>query len=105
MSDPDLDYQLLRHIADTPTTSQRGLAYTLGVSVGKINFCMQALVSKGWVKINNFRRSDNKLAYAYLLTPGGVVAKAAMTREFLERKEQEFETLQQEIQRLRSELP
>ncbi len=104
MPDNDLDYELLRQITDEPTASQRGLAARLGVSVGKINYCLRALVDKGWVKANNFRRSDNKLAYAYLLTARGASAKVLLAREFLEHKEREFERLQTEIAALRNEL-
>ena len=71
MPENDLDYELLRQITDQPTASQRGLAALLGVSVGKYNYCLRALVDKGWVKANNFRRSDDKTAYAYLFTTRG----------------------------------
>ncbi len=104
MPETDLDYELLRQITDQPTASQRGLAARLGVSVGKVNYCLRALVDKGWVKANNFRRSDNKLAYAYLLTPRGASAKMRLAHDFLARKEREFEHLQHEIAALRSEL-
>lgn len=104
MAQNDLDYKLLRQITDQPTASQRSLAARLGVSVGKVNYCLRALVDKGWVKANNFRRSDNKLAYAYLLTPRGVRAKVRLTHEFLAHKEHEFERLEREIAVLRSEL-
>ena len=104
MPNPNLDYELLRHLADEPAASQRSLAERLGVSVGKVNYCLRALVDKGWVKANNFRRSDNKLAYAYLLTPTGASAKLRLTRDFLARKEREFESLQHEIAALRGEL-
>ena len=102
MPENDLDYELLRQITDQPTASQRGLAARLGVSVGKINYCLRALVDKGWVKANNFRRSDNKLAYAYLLTPRGASAKVQLAHDFLARKEREFDCLQREIAELRS---
>lgn len=100
----DLDYQLLSQIAGHQATNQRDLASRLGVSVGKVNFCLRAVVDRGWVKVNNFRRSDNKWAYAYVLTPGGVIAKMQFARAFLERKEREFEQLQGEIARLRGEI-
>lgn len=100
----DLDYELLRHLAVATDSSQRVLAQRLGVSVGKINYCLRAVVDRGWVKVNNFRRADNKWAYAYLLTPSGVNAKVRLTRTFLARKEQEFEALQREIELLRAEL-
>ena len=99
-----LDYELLQQIATQTSASQRGLAVRLGVSVGKVNYCLRALDDKGWVKASNFRRSDNKLAYAYLLTPNGVSAKLQLTRDFLARKEAEFETLQAAITMLRAEV-
>ena len=99
-----LDYELLQQIATQSSASQRGLAVRLGVSVGKVNYCLRALVDKGWVKASNFRRSDNKWAYAYLLTPSGVSAKLQLTKDFLTRKEQEFEQLQADISALRLEL-
>ena len=99
-----LDYELLQQIATQSGASQRGLAVRLGVSVGKVNYCLRALVDKGWVKASNFRRSDNKLAYVYLLTPSGVSAKLQLTRDFLAHKEQEFEQLQADIAVLRSEV-
>ena len=97
----DLAYELLSHITEQPTTSQRGLAVRLGVSVGKINYCLRALVDKGWVKANNFRHSDNKLAYSYLLTQRGAAGKLQLAHDFLARKELEFDRLQREIAELR----
>lgn len=99
-----LDYELLRQIEQTTGSSQRDLAKGLGVSVGKINYLMRAVVSRGWVKVNNFRRADNKLAYAYLLTPSGVHAKMRLAQRFLAIKEQEFEQLQRQIHDLRHEV-
>ena len=104
MPENDLDYEILRQITDQPTASQRGLAARLGVSVGKVNYCLRALVDKGWVKANNFRRSDNKWAYAYMLTSRGASAKLRLAHDFLARKELEFERLQGEIATLRREL-
>ena len=100
----ELDYQLLQQLDLEPSASQRNLAARLGISVGKLNFCLRALVDKGWVKAQNFRRSDNKWAYAYLLTPHGAGAKLQLTREFLARKEREFELLGRQIHALRGEL-
>jgi len=99
-----LDYELLQQIATQSSASQRGLALRPGVSVGKVNYCLRALVDKGWIKASNFRRSDNKLAYAYLLTPSGVSASLQLTKDFLARKKQEFEQLQADISALRFEL-
>lgn len=100
----DLDYALLSEIAEQESTSQRVLADRLGVSVGKVNYCLRAVVDRGWVKVNNFRRSDNKWGYAYLLTPSGVSAKLGLAKAFLERKELEFEQLQIQIASLRQEV-
>jgi MarR family transcriptional regulator, temperature-dependent positive regulator of motility len=100
----DFQYELLRQITDQPDASQRGLATRLGVSVGKINYCLRALVEKGWVKAKNFQRNDNKWAYAYLLTARGATAKVQLARDFLASKEREFDRLQHEIAALRNEL-
>ncbi len=102
--DPGLDYELLRQLDVKNDSNQRDLAKRLGVSVGKINYCMRAVIDRGWVKANNFRRSDNKLAYIYILTPSGVQAKMRLARKFLAHKEEEFERLQHEIDALRSEV-
>jgi EPS-associated MarR family transcriptional regulator len=83
--------------------TQREMAQALGVSVGKTNYCLRALLGKGFVKVQNFRRSTHKLGYVYLLTPEGVAAKAELTRAFLARKREEYEALRLEIQRLQQE--
>jgi EPS-associated MarR family transcriptional regulator len=103
MSD-DVRFELLRELTKDPAVSQRGLAARLGISVGKVNYCVRALVEKGWIKANNFRRSDNKLAYAYLLTPAGVAAKLRLTRRFIAAKEREFKELHRQVETLRREL-
>lgn len=103
MLDDTTHYGLLKTLEENPGLSQRDLAKRLGVSLGKVNFCLNALVAKGSIKINNFRNSDNKLAYAYLLTPGGVEQKARMTVQFLKSKVQEYERLRAEIEELRRE--
>jgi EPS-associated MarR family transcriptional regulator len=100
----DLRYKLLKLLAEEPQISQRDLAGRLGISVGKTNYCLTALVDKGLVKINNFRRANNKLAYAYLLTPGGIEEKARVTVSFLQRKIREYAELQEEIDALRQEM-
>ena len=97
MFDDITSYGLLKTLADEPNLSQRDLAKRLGVSLGKVNFCLNALIAKGCLKVDNFRNSDNKLAYAYLLTPQGVEQKARMTVEFLQIKIQEYEKLRIEI--------
>ena len=103
MLDETTHYGLLKTLEENPGLSQRDLAKKLGVSLGKVNICLNALVEKGSVKINNFRNSDNKLAYAYLLTPSGVEQKARMTVQFLKYKMQEYERLRAEIAELQRE--
>lgn len=100
----DIDYRLLKLLAEQPRASQRDLAQALGVSLGKINYCIKALLDQGWIKVNNFRNSNNKLAYAYLLTPSGIDAKARITARFLKRKLGEYEALKAEIVRLQAEV-
>jgi EPS-associated MarR family transcriptional regulator len=90
-------------LEENPGLSQRDLAKRLGVSLGKINYCLNALVEKGSLKMNNFRNSENKLAYVYLLTPRGVEEKARITVEFLQIKISEYERLRKEIQELQLE--
>ena len=97
-------YRVLRLIGEQPEISQRELARSLGVSLGKTHYLMKALLEKGLVKADNFRRSDNKLAYAYLLTPKGITAKLELTRAFLRLKEGEYQSALEEIARLRKEL-
>ena len=84
--------------------SQRELAEALGVSVGAANYCLKALVEKGWVKLENFRKNPNKLGYLYLLTPMGITAKAQLTASFLGRKMAQYEALRAEIDQLRAEV-
>ena len=100
----EIQFEVLRRLHQTPQVSQRALAKDLGVGLGTINFCFQALVEKGLLKMQNFSQSENKLRYAYLLTPAGVAAKSKLTAEFLKRKVAEYEALQAEIDVLKSEL-
>lgn len=104
-ADPDAAFKLdaLRLLAERPDLSQRQLSQALGLSLGKTHYILHALLDKGLVKIENFARSNNKLAYAYLLTPKGMRAKLQLTRAFLARKETEFEALRDTIGRLREE--
>ena len=96
--------RLLREIKNTPDVTQRELSSSLGVSLGKINFLLNALIQKGYVKANNFRNSHNKVAYVYLLTPRGLEEKARITYQFLMRKTTEYDALKQEIEKLRKEV-
>ena len=103
MFNDDTSYGLLKTLENNPSLSQRDLAKRLGVSLGKINFCLNALIEKGCLKVNNFRNSENKLAYAYLLTPRGIEERARMTVEFLQIRMREYELLRAEIEELRRE--
>jgi EPS-associated MarR family transcriptional regulator len=94
---------VLRLLNERPRLTQREMARELGVSLGKTNYCLRALLGKGFVKIQNFRKSTNKRGYVYQLTPEGLAAKAELTREFLARKREEYEALHAEIQRLTQE--
>ena len=100
----EIQFEVLRRLHQTPQVSQRALAKDLGVGLGTINFCFQALIEKGLVKMQNFSQSKNKLRYAYLLTPAGVAEKSKLTAEFLKRKVAEYETLQAEIKSLKAEM-
>ncbi len=95
-TDTAFNYRLLNLIERRPEISQRDLAAELGLSLGKINYCLKAFVVRGLVKVDNFCRSDNKRAYAYLLTPKGIEEKARVTVRFFRRVETEYETLKQE---------
>lgn len=103
MFDDITSYSLLKTLEANPGLSQRDLAKCLGISLGKVNFCLNALIEKGCLKVNNFRNSDNKLAYAYLLTPHGIEEKARITVKFLKYKVQEYELLRTEIAELKRE--
>ena len=97
-------YHILRLLEANPEISQRNMARELGLSLGKTNYCLRAVIDKGWVKARNFKNSNNKSAYLYQLTPKGVSAKARITRRFLDRKVAEYEALEQEIADLRAEV-
>lgn len=100
----DLRFRVLKLLQDQPDLSQRELAALLGVSNGKLHYCMKALIDKGLVKLGNFAHSQHHLGYAYLLTPAGIRQKAAMTSTFLRRKMAEYEALQAEIAALQAEM-
>ncbi len=95
--------RVLRVLDGSPRLTQREIAHKLGVSLGKTNYCIRALVGKGFVKVHNFRSSTNKRSYAYLLTPEGIVAKASLTRDFLARKREEYDALRHEVEELQRE--
>lgn len=96
-------YKILKLVEHNPAISQRELAQQLGISLGKVNFCLKSLVEVGLLKITNFRNSKNKLAYRYLLTPKGIEEKAGITIRFLKHKIQEHQVLLEQIEELRQE--
>lgn len=96
-------YKILKLVEAKPEISQRELAKSLNISLGKANFCLKALIEKGLLKATNFRNSQNKMAYMYLLTPSGIEAKSSITLRFLKSKMREYELLQAEINMLMQE--
>jgi EPS-associated MarR family transcriptional regulator len=104
MLNDDIRHKIFRIIEENPEINQRMLADMLGISLGKTNFCIQALIEKGWLKVNNFKNSNNKLAYAYLLTPTGIEEKALLTVRYLKIKIKEYEELKKEIDQLSREV-
>ena len=95
---------LLRTISENPQITQRELSSRLGLSLGKINFLMKSLIEKGFIKANNFKNSNNKISYLYLLTPAGIEEKTKITYRFLKRKMEEYEKLENEIRHLKEEV-
>ncbi len=100
----ELQFRVLRLLESNPHLTQRELSRSLGVSLGGVNYCLNALVAKGSVKIQNFKNSKNKWVYAYLLTPQGIAEKTALTGAFLRRKMQEYQSLKEEIEALSNEV-
>ena len=104
MTNQELEYRALKILEQQPDLTQRQLSEALGVSLGKTNYVLKSLIDVGWVKLDNFQRSDNKWGYAYLLTPMGVAEKAVITVRFLKRKKQDYDDLQKEIAQLQKEV-
>jgi EPS-associated MarR family transcriptional regulator len=100
----EITLQLMAHVEQNPQDTQRAIASELGVSLGSVNYCIKALINKGFLKVENFRKSSNKLGYAYLLTPSGIGEKANLTVSFLRRKQQEYNRLEREIAELKEEV-
>jgi len=99
--DPD-NFNILRKITKKPEQSQRELANNLGLSLGKLNYCIKKLKVKGFIKINNFKNSDNKFKYIYILTPKGIKEKTKITINFMKRNMKEYEELKKELQKQKS---
>ena len=104
MSNQELEYRALKILEQQPDLTQRQLAEELGVSLGKTHYLVKSLIGVGWVKLDNFQKSDNKWGYAYLLTPMGIAEKAAITARFLVRKQREYNALHDEIAQLQEEV-
>ena len=100
----EIELRLLAKLQANPDMSQRGLAADLGVSLGSVNYCLKALVAKGFVKAESFSKSPNKFGYAYLLTPSGIAAKSRLTASFLKRKQAEYNQLKKEIADLQAQV-
>ena len=100
----EIRYRLLKYVAEHPDATQRALASELGISLGKANYCLQALMAKGLVKVRNFRNSKRKTAYSYFLTPIGLEEKINVTYDFLRRKVAEYDLLSKEIEQLTDEV-
>ena len=95
-------YQLLKSLEQDANLTQRQLSEELGISLGKVNYCLKSLIQTGFVKINNFKNSKHKLQYSYLLTPAGIEEKTKLTIEFLKVKTKEFEVLKEEVERIKN---
>jgi len=104
MHKSDIDYIILRILKDNPKITQRQLSKELGLSLGRTNYVIHALIDKGWVKFSNFKRSDNKTGYLYALTPKGIAKKSILAQSFLNRKSEEYNRLKEEIEILKNEL-
>ena len=104
MHKSDAEYIILRILENNPKMTQRQMAKELGLSLGKTNYVVRALIDKGWVKLSNFKRSGNKLGYIYLLTPEGLSEKTMLAQNFLNRKSEEYNRLKKEIEILKNEL-
>ena len=103
MNTSDTEYKILKILERNPQLTQRQVADELGVSLGKTHYVIRALIDKGLLKLGNFRKSDNKIGYIYLLTPQGIIQKSDLAQSFLLRKQQEYEKLKTEIEELMKE--
>ena len=104
MHKSDTEYTVLKILKDNPKMTQRQLSKELGLSLGRTNYVIHAVIDKGWVKLSNFKRSDNKLGYLYVITSKGITEKGILAKNFLERKSDQYNRLKKEIETLKSEL-
>ena len=103
MDKDEIHFDLLRRLESNPKYTQRELSKELGISLGKVNYCIKKLTEKGWIKLKNFSNNPNKVGYAYLLTPKGIEQKASLTITFLKIKMEEYEILKREISSLKQD--
>jgi EPS-associated MarR family transcriptional regulator len=103
MNQKDIRLDLLRKLESSPESTQRELSLEMGVSLGKVNYCIKKLTEKGLIKLTNFKQNPNKMGYVYLLTPSGIEEKSRLTFSFLKRKIVEYEVLKKEINALKLE--
>jgi EPS-associated MarR family transcriptional regulator len=104
MTNQELEYRALKILEMNPELTQRQLAEALGISLGKTHYLIKSLIKVGWVKLDNFQKSNNKWGYAYLLTPQGIAEKATITARFLIKKQREYNALKDEIAQLEAEV-
>ena len=104
MTNQELEYRALKILERHPDLTQRQLAEELGISLGKTHYLLKSLIDVGWVKLDNFQKSNNKWGYAYLLTPMGIAEKTAITARFLIKKQREYNALKEEIAQLQAEV-
>jgi EPS-associated MarR family transcriptional regulator len=104
MTNQELEYRALKILEQHPELTQRQLAEELGISLGKTHYLVKSLIDVGWVKLDNFQKSNNKWGYSYLLTPMGIAEKAAITARFLIKKQREYNALKDEIAQLQAEV-
>ena len=100
----ELQHRIFKVIEKNPSINQRELSSELGISLGKANYCLKALIEKGWIKANNFRNNKRKLSYIYMLTPSGLEEKASVTMRYLKRKMQEYDELKLAVEELKKEI-
>ena len=104
MIDQELKYKVLKILEQQPDMTQRQLSDALGVSLGKTHYLIKSLIDVGWIKLENFKKSDNKWGYVYLLTPKGILEKSLVTTKFLKNKQKEYDKLKNEIEMLKQEV-
>ncbi|MCB1144793.1 MAG: MarR family EPS-associated transcriptional regulator [Leptospiraceae bacterium] len=100
----EIRHKILKLLYNNPSLTQRELSEELGLSLGQVNYCLKAVIDKGWIKVKNFKNSQNKLAYSYLLTPSGIEEKIRLTFEYYKIKKKEYEEIKSEIEELKIQM-